>query len=202
MEAEQPLINTGVLAQSPTQFAQLWSLREGLTESVSKEGKAYKYDITVPLASFKDVIDQTREHLRSKGVFHSKAVKNVIGYGHVGDGEPPHHHTPSSTDMQPGNLHLNVIADSYTPEIEAALEPFVYELVGGFRDCCILAFCFLHTRNSTAKYKGSVSAEHGIGVHKTHALHYTKSATSIEWMKKIKHLFDPHGIMNPGKVLV
>lgn len=53
-----------------------------------------------------------------------------------------------------------------------------------------------------AKYKGSISAEHGIGVHKTHALHYTKSAVSIEWMKKVKHLFDPHGIMNPGKVLV
>lgn len=29
-----------------------------------------------------------------------------------------------------GNLHLNVIADSYAPEIQAALEPFVYELVG------------------------------------------------------------------------
>ena len=30
----------------------------------------------------------------------------------------------------PGNLHLNVVAAAYTPEIEAALEPFVYELVG------------------------------------------------------------------------
>jgi hypothetical protein len=29
-----------------------------------------------------------------------------------------------------GNLHLNVVAAAYTPEIEAALEPFVYELVG------------------------------------------------------------------------
>lgn len=52
-----------------------------------------------------------------------------------------------------------------------------------------------------AKYKGSVSAEHGVGVMKTHALHYSKSETSIEWMKKIKQIFDPKGIMNPGKVL-
>ena len=36
---------------------------------------------------------------------------------------------------------------------------------------------------------------------KTHALPYSKNAVSIEWMKKIKHLFDPNGIMNPGKVL-
>ena len=28
-----------------------------------------------------------------------------------------------------GNLHLNVVAADYTLEIEAALEPFVYELV-------------------------------------------------------------------------
>jgi FAD/FMN-containing dehydrogenase len=53
-----------------------------------------------------------------------------------------------------------------------------------------------------ASYKGSISAEHGIGRHKTHALHYSKSAASIEWMKKIKQLFDPKGIMNPGKVIV
>jgi FAD/FMN-containing dehydrogenase len=36
---------------------------------------------------------------------------------------------------------------------------------------------------------------------KTHALHYSKNDVSIEWMKKIKALFDPRGIMNPGKVL-
>lgn len=29
-----------------------------------------------------------------------------------------------------GNLHLNVVAAEYTKEIEDALEPFVYELVG------------------------------------------------------------------------
>ena len=36
---------------------------------------------------------------------------------------------------------------------------------------------------------------------KTHAIHYSKSAVAVDMMKKLKHLFDPHGIMNPGKVL-
>ncbi|GBE78316.1 FAD-binding domain-containing protein [Sparassis latifolia] len=165
MEADTPLINTGVLATSPAQFSSLWAIREGLTEAMSKEGKAYKYDISVPLDKFKEVVDITREHIRSKGLLHPDAVKHVVGYGHVGD----------------SNLHLNIVADAYTPEIEAALEPFVYELV--------------------SRYRGSVSAEHGIGVMKTHALHYSKNAESIEWMKRIKKLFDPNGIMNPGKVL-
>lgn len=84
--ADKPLINSGVLSQSPAEFSSLWALREGITEAVSKEGKAYKYDISVPLASFQQVVDDTREHLRSKGLLHDKAVKYVIGYGHVGDG--------------------------------------------------------------------------------------------------------------------
>ena len=31
-----------------------------------------------------------------------------------------------------GNLHLNVIAEKYSTEVEAALEPYVYELVGRY----------------------------------------------------------------------
>ncbi|THU91766.1 FAD-binding domain-containing protein [Dendrothele bispora CBS 962.96] len=165
LEADKPLINTGVLAQNPAQFSSLWALREGVTEAVSKEGKAYKYDISVPAATFKQVVDTTRDHLRSKGLLNEDAVKHVLGYGHVGD----------------GNLHLNIVAKAYTPEIQAALEPFVYEIV--------------------ASHRGSVSAEHGIGAMKTHALPYSKTEVSIALMRKIKELFDPRGIMNPGKVL-
>jgi hypothetical protein len=98
-----------------------------------------------------------------------------------------------------GNLHLNVIADTYTPEIQNALEPFIYELVGMY----LAPHINQPVPDSTfaASHRGSVSAEHGIGAMKTHALHYSKSAISIDWMKKIKQLFDPRGIMNPGKVL-
>lgn len=83
---EGPLITTGVLSQSPAQFSSLWKLREGVTEAISKEGKAYKYDISVPLASFKEVVDATREHLRRKGLLREDAVRHVLGFGHVGDG--------------------------------------------------------------------------------------------------------------------
>lgn len=58
-----------------------------MPEAVSKEGKAYKYDISVPLSSFQEVVDATREQLQRKGLLHENAVKHVLGYGHVGDGE-------------------------------------------------------------------------------------------------------------------
>lgn len=87
LSADKPLVTTGVLSQSPAQFSSLWALREGIPEAASKEGKAvYKYDISIPVSSFKEVVDDLREHLRLKGLLHVKAVKHVLGYGHVGDG--------------------------------------------------------------------------------------------------------------------
>lgn len=87
MSADEPLIYTGTLSQSPAQFASLWALREGLTECVQKEGKPYKYDVSVPLADFQNVVDTVREHLISKGLYGDHAISKVMGYGHVGDGE-------------------------------------------------------------------------------------------------------------------
>ena len=125
------MISSGVLSESTEQFASLWALREGITEAVSKEGKAYKYDISIPLTAFKDVVDTTRKHLKSKGLVREGAVRHVIGYGHVGDGTYLHFFTLlSSLTTLSGNLHLNIVADTYSDEIQAALEPFVYELVG------------------------------------------------------------------------
>jgi FAD/FMN-containing dehydrogenase len=48
---------------------------------------------------------------------------------------------------------------------------------------------------------GSISAEHGIGVLKRDELPDVKDKTAIALMRQIKAMLDPHGIMNPGKVL-
>ncbi len=50
------------------------------------------------------------------------------------------------------------------------------------------------------QYKGSVSAEHGIGLLKKHALHFTRSETEIALMRGVKRSFDPKGLLNPGKI--
>ncbi|MDC3962649.1 FAD-binding oxidoreductase [Polyangium jinanense] len=50
------------------------------------------------------------------------------------------------------------------------------------------------------KYRGSISAEHGIGLLKKDYLGYSRSGTEIEIMRAIKRVLDPLGIMNPGKV--
>ncbi|HKG74661.1 MAG TPA: FAD-linked oxidase C-terminal domain-containing protein, partial [Aestuariivirgaceae bacterium] len=48
---------------------------------------------------------------------------------------------------------------------------------------------------------GSISAEHGIGRLKREMMAKIKSPAEIEMMIGLKRLFDPKGILNPGKVL-
>ena len=48
---------------------------------------------------------------------------------------------------------------------------------------------------------GSVSAEHGIGVHKKRYLHFCRSQEEIELMKTLKRALDPKNILNRGKIL-
>jgi FAD/FMN-containing dehydrogenase len=48
---------------------------------------------------------------------------------------------------------------------------------------------------------GSISAEHGLGQLKREEITRYKSALELDLMRHIKHTLDPHGLMNPGKVL-
>ena len=51
------------------------------------------------------------------------------------------------------------------------------------------------------KHGGSISAEHGIGQLKREHMREIKSPVELQMMQDVKRLFDPHGILNPGKVL-
>ena len=47
---------------------------------------------------------------------------------------------------------------------------------------------------------GSVSAEHGIGKIKTDFLRLMAGDAGINEMRKLKALFDPDGVLNPGNL--
>ena len=47
---------------------------------------------------------------------------------------------------------------------------------------------------------GTISGEHGIGITKQEFLDIELSHPSIELQKKIKRIFDPLNILNPGKI--
>lgn len=53
----------------------------------------------------------------------------------------------------------------------------------------------------TKAFSGSVSAEHGIGLHKKKWLRHSRSEIEVNLMQTLKAAMDPNKIMNPGKVL-
>jgi len=49
--------------------------------------------------------------------------------------------------------------------------------------------------------EGSIAAEHGVGQMKREEITHYKSDLEMELMRNIKQMLDPHGLMNPGKVI-
>lgn len=84
-----------------------------------------------------------------------------------------------------GNLHLNILKPSNLSKDEF------------FAKCQVVNKYVFET---VAKYDGSISAEHGVGMTKKPYLHYSRSLEEIEYMRALKQVFDPNGIMNPGKL--
>ena len=84
-----------------------------------------------------------------------------------------------------GNLHLNILApedmeySAFTKACEK-VNPQIFTVL--------------------KELKGSISAEHGVGLLKKAYLGYSRDQAEIDYMKGIKSVFDPNGIMNPGKV--
>ncbi|MFN0278174.1 MAG: FAD-binding oxidoreductase [Pyrinomonadaceae bacterium] len=62
--------------------------------------------------------------------------------------------------------------------------------------------CVAETFRLAVDLGGTISGEHGIGYVKAPYLDYAIDRPTLELMKQIKKVFDPNGILNPGKVFV
>jgi FAD/FMN-containing dehydrogenase len=95
----------------------------------------------------------------------------LVNFGHLGD----------------GNLHYNVQAPQgqddkvFVRDMEDRVSTLVFE--------------------SVARFKGSISAEHGIGSQKVDKLPRYKDPVALGMMRAIKQALDPQNIMNPGRVV-
>src|SRR5690606_353803 len=54
---------------------------------------------------------------------------------------------------------------------------------------------------ATGAHRGSVSAEHGVGMLRRKYLHHSRTPEEIALMRALKRALDPLGILNPGRVL-
>jgi FAD/FMN-containing dehydrogenase len=106
---EREIALDGVIAESGAQAAQLWALREHVTESEAREGKSVKHDVSVPLTTVPRFLTEAGEALAA-----GAPGTRVNAFGHLGD----------------GNIHYNVLVDA--SHDVAAVNRVVHDVVANY----------------------------------------------------------------------
>jgi FAD/FMN-containing dehydrogenase len=83
-----------------------------------------------------------------------------------------------------GNLHVNIMYDASDPALTEAANQAVSDV-------------FAHT----LALGGSLSGEHGVGTAKLGFVGAEMDPVALELMRGLKQVFDPSGLLNPGKLL-
>lgn len=83
-----------------------------------------------------------------------------------------------------GNLHVNIIKGDMPLEDWKVKIPIAIQLL--FKE--------------VVRMGGTISGEHGIGLVQKDYLHIAFSEVQLQLMRQIKQVFDPNGILNPGKI--
>jgi FAD/FMN-containing dehydrogenase len=130
------------------------------------------YDISLNSQDFYRCVEEIRTFIANSSDFKDSEKESILVAGFGHIGD--------------GNLHICIAIPGHEDtalqhKLNTIVEPFVMEFV--------------------KHAKGSISAEHGIGFQKTDILDYSKSKPMIEYMERIKNVFDPNGILNPYKLL-
>jgi D-lactate dehydrogenase (cytochrome) len=117
---EQGLIVDAAMAETGSQRAEFWRIRESIPEAEKIAGRSIKHDVSVPISKIPEYVYQAGETL--PGIAdHRPSV-----YGHIGD----------------GNLHYNILApenadpatfrDQYAAEFSTALHDLAASMQGSF----------------------------------------------------------------------
>ncbi len=157
-------VGDGVVSRSDAQAQALWTLREGISESIAPR-TPYKNDLSVRISDVPEFLDEI-----DRMVGEHYPDLEVCWYGHIGD----------------GNLHLNI------------LKPDDLSIDAFYERCHRISPALFEAVRAR---RGSISAEHGVGLLKRDFLPFSRSPAEIALMRSVKRVFDPNGVMNPGKLL-
>jgi FAD/FMN-containing dehydrogenase len=171
---EEGLATDAVIAQGERERQAFWQLRESIPEAQRRDGPSLKHDVSLP-------IDRLPAFVEAAAAWVTQEVPQarLVCYGHVGDGNLHFNLGPA-----PGSAATMTEGQATPPPLqaqEARVRRAIHDLV--------------------REFGGSFSAEHGIGRLKVDELQRYASPVELDLMRTLKQALDPHGIMNPGKVL-
>ncbi|MGI4862027.1 MAG: FAD-binding oxidoreductase [Janthinobacterium lividum] len=168
---ETGLCGDAVVSTTLAQLESMWRLREEISEAQKMDGPHLKHDISVPIEQLPAFMDAAHARVGA-----ALPGARLFIFGHFGD----------------GNLHYNVSRPLDTPPDFFARDAAGIAAANAVTDAVL---------DEVARCSGSISAEHGIGQLKRHHFQQYKSPLERRLMAEIKQVFDPAGIMNPGKLL-
>lgn len=87
LAADNALVTDAVIAESEAQRAQLWRLRESISEAQKPEGGSIKHDVSVPIARIPKFLE-----VATRAVQSLVPGARPVPFGHIGD----------------GNIHFNI----------------------------------------------------------------------------------------------
>ncbi len=152
------------------------SKQQQILEIRSKIYEAIK-PVTVEILDIALPRSEISAHVRRVKEIESEVSLWLPTFGHAGDGNV---HTHITKVYRQGN-QLVQLEESIWKEKAARVKKMIYE--------------------DGLSRGGVLSGEHGIGViKKAEFLQFTETA-QLEFMRQIKKIFDPKGILNPGKIL-
>jgi glycolate oxidase len=168
----------------------LWHLRRELSPALKKISPVkLNNDVVVPRGRVPQLFQLVDDLRRESGL-------PIACFGHAGD----------------GNIHVNIMVPQQEGQTAAAYATAMAarrsaereggraegrgqdDLMDVARDAERRLF------EGVVALEGSISGEHGIGFTKARYLGLELSADEIALMKRVKAAFDPHGILNPGKI--
>lgn len=176
---EQALCSDAVVSASLAQLESIWRLREEISEAQRIDGPHLKHDVSVPIEAMPTFMEAAQKRVEAV-----LPGARLFVFGHFGDGNL--HYNVSRPTGTPTNFFSQPLpASGSHPEHAGTAGDAVTDVV----------------LDEVMRFGGSISAEHGIGQLKRHHFAQYKSPLERHLMAGIKALFDPNGIMNPGKLL-
>lgn len=175
---EKNIITDAVIAQSEKEREDIWTIRENV-DLFACHHPTFSYDISLPINVMDTYLSDVKAEL-------TKSWPTVVmyAYGHLAD----------------SNLHITIAPDTTQGDVKVdkkgtLSEQLTHEQRQWKSQCNEIMFKALQP------LRGSISAEHGIGLEKKAYLHYSRSEAEINTMRLLKNTLDPKDILNAGKII-
>ncbi|CBF76772.1 hypothetical protein AN4792.2 [Aspergillus nidulans FGSC A4] len=171
-------------AKNDAEAHDLWSARKQSLWSMMAlrpEGsEVWSTDVAVPISRLPDIIELeiSKKELDDLGIFAS-----ILG--HIGD----------------GNFHSSIMYDPKNADERQRVEKVVHDMVDRaleMEGSCTVTICVFPTLGH--ERLTPLQGEHGVGLGKKSSLKKELGPNTIGAMRNIKKAFDPHWLLNPGKI--